>query len=246
MKKIILALCLILALAACQGRQLTETVQPENQPAEAVQPDTETQSSDTEQQESAAPADNEAESSEAAGTEAEPPAEASGVTIDPAGQVMQPADSPSSENPDAQSQTATLYIGSSGSGFTEYPVSCTGTLTPDWLIGQISDLTGWNLDLAEPVSTGKGGMTVDFANTSALVVGPPDPQKEEFFVYDNVQLTQTILDSIQRTLQYNFIDPELGDPSNLDVYFCLEGGDISLEGGAFVPHTQPYQGLMAE
>ena len=151
-----------------------------------------------------------------------------------------------SEPPDAQSQTATLYIGSSGSGFTEYPVSCTGTLTPDWLIGQISDLTGWNLDLAEPVSTGKGGMTVDFANTSALVVGPPDPQKEEFFVYDNVQLTQTILDSIQRTLQYNFIDPELGDPNNLDVFFCLEGGDISLEGGAFVPHTQPYQGLMAE
>ncbi len=240
MKKIILALCLILALAACQGRQTTETVQPENQPAEAVQPDTETQSPDTERQESAAPADTEAESSEAAGTEA------SGVTIDPAGQVMQPADSPSSENPDAQSQTATLYIGSSGSGFTEYPVSCTGTLTPDWLIGQISDLTGWNLDLAEPVSTGKGGMTVDFANTSALVVGPPDPQKEEFFVYDNVQLTQTILDSIQRTLQYNFIDPELGGPSNLDVFFCLEGGDISLEGGAFVPHTQPYQGLMAE
>ena len=204
MKKIILALCLILALAACQGRQTTETVQPENQPAEAVQPDTETQSPDTEQQEPAAPADTEAESSEAAGTEA------SGVTIDPAGQVMQPADSPSSENPDAQSQT------------------------------------GWNLDLAEPVSTGKGGMTVDFANTSALVVGPPDPQKEEFFVYDNVQLTQTILDSIQRTLQHNFIDPELGDPSNLDVFFCLEGGDVSLEGGAFVPHTQPYQGLMAE
>ena len=49
MKKIILALCLILALAACQGRQSTETVQPENQPAEAVQPDTETQSPDTEQ-----------------------------------------------------------------------------------------------------------------------------------------------------------------------------------------------------
>ena len=79
MKKIILALCLILALAACQGRQTTETVQPENQPAEAVQPDTETQSpdtetqsSDTEQQEPAAPADTEAESSEAAGTEAEP------------------------------------------------------------------------------------------------------------------------------------------------------------------------------
>ena len=92
MKKIILALCLILALAACQGRQTTETVQPENQPAEAVQPDTETQSPDTERQESAAPADTEAESSEAAGTEA------SGVTIDPAGQVMQPADSPSSEN----------------------------------------------------------------------------------------------------------------------------------------------------
>ena len=32
MKKIILALCLILALAACQGRQTTETVQPETSP----------------------------------------------------------------------------------------------------------------------------------------------------------------------------------------------------------------------
>ena len=243
MKKIILALCLILALAACQGRQTTETVQQENQSTETAQQENqtaETTQPDTEQQESAAPADTEAEPSAPADTEGESSAP-SDVTIDPAGQVMQPAEAPA-----AQAQTATLYIGYAGSGFTEYPVSCTGTLTPDWLIGQISDLTGWNLDLAEPVSTGKGGMTVDFANTSALVVGPPDPQKEEFFVYDSVQLTQTILDSIQHTLQYNFVDPQLGDPESLDVYFCLEGGDITLEGGAFVPHTLPYQGLMAE
>ena len=59
-------------------------------------------------------------------------------------------------------------------------------------------------------------MTVSFADTSALVVGPPDPQVKEFFVYDSTELIQMILDSVQRTLQQNFVDTELSAPE--DVY----------------------------
>ena len=71
-------------------------------------------------------------------------------------------------------------------------------------------LTGWSLDLAEPIFSGKGGITVSFADTSALFVGPPEEQREEFRVYDALQLDQTILDSLKKTLQCWAVDPELG------------------------------------
>ena len=60
------------------------------------------------------------------------------------------------EQPQEEEKTATLYIGMDGE-FESYPVDYTGKLTPDWLIEQISELTGWNLDLAEPTTGGKGG-----------------------------------------------------------------------------------------
>ncbi len=136
--------------------------------------------------------------------------------------------------------SAVLYIGMNGS-FTQYPASYTGQLTPEALISQISQLTGWNLELSDAVTTGKGGMTVSFSSNSSIVTGPPEPQKEEFFVYDNTQLIHTILDSVQRTLQYNFVDPELGDPASLDIYFCLEEGDIPLSDlGTSLPRLEPY------
>ena len=137
--------------------------------------------------------------------------------------------------------SAVLYIGMNGS-FTQYPASYTGQLTPEALISQISQLTGWNLELSDAVTTGKGGMTVSFSSNSSIVTGPPEPQKEEFFVYDNTQLIHTILDSVQRTLQYNFIDPNLGDPSNLDVYFNLDGGNIVYpDSGREIDAYTPYE-----
>ena len=151
----------------------------------------------------------------------------------------------SSAPSDKTEATATLCIGMDGS-FKEYPVSYTGDLTPGLLISEISKLTGWNLDLSDEITTGKGGMTVSFADTSALVVGPPDPQVEEFFVYDSTELIQMVLDSVQRTLQQNFVDPELGDPASLDIYFALNGEDISVPGTDIViSHTEPYQGFPA-
>ena len=119
--------------------------------------------------------------------------------------------SQSAESAQEAEQTATLYVGMDGN-FAEYPVTYTGELTPVFLISQLSELTGWNLDLADEVTSGKGGMTVSFAETSSIVTGPPEPQNPDFFVYDSSQLITTILDSVQRTLQYNFIDPNLGDP----------------------------------
>ena len=142
---------------------------------------------------------------------------------------------------DAETRTATLYIGMDGQ-FQEYPVEYSGELTPLFLVAQISELTGWNLDLADEITSGKGGMTVSFAETSSLVSGPPETQNPDFFVYDSHQLVRTILDSVQHTLQYNFVDPSLGDPSSLDIYFNLDGEAIVIpDSGETIDPYAPYE-----
>ena len=72
-----------------------------------------------------------------------------------------------------------------------------------------------------------------------------DPQKEEFHVYDAGELAATILDSIQHTLQYNFVDPEKGEPSSLDIYYCDAAGEsITIPGlDVTIPMDTPYSGL---
>ena len=91
-------------------------------------------------------------------------------------------------------------------------------------------------------------MTVCFSKESALFIGPPDPQKEDFFMFDAESLDRTILDSIQHTLQYNFVDPELGDPDSLDIYYCMEGNaPLTLPGiNVTLPMDQPYKGFTVE
>ena len=126
--------------------------------------------------------------------------------------------------------------------FKEYPLELAEEITPEALVAGISGLTGWNLDLAGEITDGKGGMTVMFAETSALFVGPPDPQKDEFRIFDAGQLDQTILDSVQKTLQNWAVVPGVGDPDRVDIYFCgPDGGDLVLENiGVTIPHTEPY------
>ena len=135
---------------------------------------------------------------------------------------------------DSKNVTATLYIGENGQ-FKEYPYTFSEKPTPDQLIQAIADTTGWNLTLADITTSGKGGMTISFS-------------KEEFHMYDAEQLDRTILDSIQKTLQNNTIDPNLGDPSNLDIYYCMEG-DKALELtnlNITIPMEQPYSSDMWE
>ena len=144
----------------------------------------------------------------------------------------------------------TLYIGMDGT-FQEYPMTYEGELDEQGLvpaeamIAGMAELTGWNLDLADEITSGPGGMTVSFADTCSIFTGPPDPQKEEFHVYDAGELAATILDSIQHTLQYNFVDPEKGEPSSLDIYYCDAAGEsITIPGlDVTIPMDTPYSGL---
>lgn len=181
----------------------------------------------------------------------EPAQEPSGtVSAPPAEQPMEPAP-PADESADPASaegeQTATLYIGTKAGGFTEYPMTYEGELTPELLIQGIADLTGWDLTLAEPVISGKGGMSVCLSNESSLFTGPPDPQKDEFHMYDAEQLAETILDSIQKTLQKGFV-LEPGDPDALDIWYYMEGEQpLELPNlGLSWPIDQPYQWTGAE
>lgn len=152
-------------------------------------------------------------------------------------------------DPDLTQAAGTLYIGTTDS-FKEYPFS--GEKTPDNLVAAIAELTGWNLALADSVTDGKGGMTVCFTKDCSIFTGPPAQQKDEFFAYDNISLARMILDSIQKTLQENYVDRELGgDPSNLDIYFCVMDNsnitDIAIpEEGMSVPMDAPYQGVIIE
>ncbi len=159
-----------------------------------------------------------------------------------------PAESlPSTEEPaeptaPAVGQVAMVYIGTKAGGFTDYPMIYDGELTAEKLIQGIADLTGWDLTLAEPVISGKGGMSVWLSDESALFTGPPDPQREEFHMYDAEQLAETILDSIQKTLQEGFTG-EGGDPDALDIWYCMEGEQpLELPAlGLSWPIDQPYQ-----
>lgn len=160
---------------------------------------------------------------------------------------LPPAEGPAEPTAPAVGQVAMVYIGTKANGFTEYPMTYEGELTPELLIQGIADLTGWDLTLAEDVISGKGGMSVCLSNESSLFTSPPDPQREEFHMYDVGQLAETILDSIQKTLQEGFT-LEGGDPDALDIWYYMEG-DQPLELpalGLSWPIDRPYQWTEAE
>ena len=147
-----------------------------------------------------------------------------------------PAPTPEGEN------TALLYVGTRAAGFAEYELRYDGDLTPEMLIQGIADLTGWDLTLAGEVTTGKGGMSVCLADSSTLYQGPPEEQRDEFHMYSADQLAETVLDSIQKTLQEGFTG-EGGDPDNLDIWYYMENGEgLTLSNiGRSWPLDQPYQ-----
>ena len=134
-------------------------------------------------------------------------------------------------------QTAMVYIGTRAEGFAAYPITYEGEL-----IQGIADLTGWDMSLEEPVVSGKGGMSVCFSENSALFVGPPEPQKEEFFMFGADQQAETLLDSVQKTLQEGFT-LEGGDPDLLDIWYSLKDSQpLSLPNlGLSWAIDQPYQ-----
>ena len=178
-----------------------------------------------------------ASSGDASGTGSEPSDGNSGTGNASSGDASEAG----SASPDG-TQTATIYVGTRASGFTLYPLTYEGTLTPEILIQGIQDLTGWNLTLSENVISGRGGMSVCLSEESSLFTGPPDPQKNEFHVYDGEQLAEMILDSIQKTLQNGFTG-EGGDPEALDIWYYMQDNQpLTLPNlGLSWPIDQPYQ-----
>ena len=149
----------------------------------------------------------------------------------------------------SQSREYTLYMGQAGD-FTSYPTYSnldpaeeTAALVVH-LLTEMNCLTGWNLDVAE-INVGKDGVTISWAGTSALFVGPPEPQAEAFHVYDASQLAFTLLDSVQYSVQRLFAPK---NPESLDVYFCgPDGGALALENlGVTLPIDQPYSHALLE
>ena len=141
---------------------------------------------------------------------------------------------------------ATLYIGMAGQ-YTMHPYAYEGEATPDQLIAAIAELTGWDLRLDGPILQDSGGIMVTFAADCALFTGPPEPQKEDFFVYSPEELCTTILDSVCHTLQWNIINAKTGDPRTLPVYFRTAAGDLVLEDIGFTqPAGIPYGGLVPD
>lgn len=145
----------------------------------------------------------------------------------------------SASSSEQEVQNVNLYIGMNGE-FQEYPLEVKGEITPEILIESIAQLTGWNLDVVSAVE-GNGKIVVSFAETSALYTGPSEDQKEGFHVLDAGQLDQTILDSVQKTLQ-EWVGTEDG---TVEVYFTApDGGDLVLEGiGVTISADQPYTGF---
>ncbi len=144
-----------------------------------------------------------------------------------------------------ESTSAAIYIGIAGQTMTEYPCESSDNMTPEMLLSTMEGVTGWNLDLADKVKIEDGKITVCFAKTSSLFVGPPESQVEEFAVYDGDELTCTILDSIQYTLQHNYVNSETGSEGIYDIYYCMEGNqplELPLIGKT-LPMDQPYNGL---
>ena len=148
----------------------------------------------------------------------------------------------------SQAQMVTLYIGMDDH-FQQYQEKYDGTLNEqgmvpaEGVVAEMAQLTGWNLDLAGEITTGKGGITVTFGENCALFSGPPQEQKDEFHVYDSYQLDETILDSVKKTLQNWAVVPGQGDPDSVDVYYCgPDGKDLVLiNSGWTISSTQPYE-----
>lgn len=147
-----------------------------------------------------------------------------------------------------EARMVTLYIGRDDQ-FQQYQEEYEGTLNEqgmvpaEGVVAEMAELTGWNLDLAGEITTGKGGITVSFGENSALFSGPPKEQKEEFRVYDSYQLDQTILDSVKKTLQNWAVVPGQGDPDSVDVYYCGPDGQdlVLINSGWTISSTQPYE-----
>lgn len=125
--------------------------------------------------------------------------------------------------PSQQNESKKLMIGLSDQ-LKEVPYD--GENTPEALIAALAEETGWNLTLANPVTTGpdENSLAVAFAADSAIYTAPPENQKDDYHVFDAEDLIYHVLNSTAETLLQNLqIDR---------VYFTApDGGNLDFENG---------------
>lgn len=111
----------------------------------------------------------------------------------------------------------------------------------DILIAIIADKTGWNLNLASPVSVSPGSFIISFAADSSIYTGAVDSSKADFAIADHKELATTILDSIVANMNHAYGE-------TLTIYFTSsDGGDIVVPGTDLtVSSSEPYSEAVEE
>ena len=141
-----------------------------------------------------------------------------------------------SQTEENQEYNTTIYIGTEDN-FEEFNLnidkSGSATYQASQILEAIGDILGYRL-IANDITDGKGGMTIDFNSNSAPFNTNDSYIGNEQYTTTNDDLAFTIFDSIEKTLQEYF-------GQNLDVWFSLDSGSITIN-DVTIPITEPYQG----
>lgn len=140
-----------------------------------------------------------------------------------------------SQTEENQEYNTTIYIGTEDN-FEEFNLnidkSGSATYQASQILEAIGDILGYRL-IANDITDGKGGMTIDFnSNSAPFNTNDSYIGNEQYTTNDD--LAFTIFDSIEKTLQEYF-------GQNLDVWFSLDSGSITIN-DVTIPITEPYQG----
>lgn len=141
-----------------------------------------------------------------------------------------------SQTEENQEYNTTIYTGTEDN-FEEFNLdidkSGSSTYQASQILEAIGDILGYRL-IANDITDGKGGMTIDFNSNSAPFNTNDSYIGNEQYTTTNDDLAFTIFDSIEKTLQEYF-------GQNLDVWFSLDSGSITIN-DVTIPITEPYQG----
>ena len=140
-----------------------------------------------------------------------------------------------SQTEENQEYNTIIYIGTEDN-FEEFNLdidkSGSSTYQASQILEAIGDILGYRL-IANDITDGKGGMTIDFnSNSAPFNTNDSYIGNEQYTTNDD--LAFTIFDSIEKTLQEYF-------GQNLDVWFSLDSGSITIN-DVTIPITEPYQG----